>query len=428
MKLQKSMLINISTFLYLFIMIFCFSYRDRTDISSKILFFWPGFILLLFGLYCIIILLLYKLSNSYIIKININIPLILLSLYFYFYFNSLSCYNEIIINIFVMNILLFISILMYLLVSSYLIFEMSLRFAKLLVYLAVGFSIIAILINYNLINIEIGDFNLRPTLTHFPRLSGISDDPTSLGALTGSGALCLLFLIILNDYWIIKLKYIIIILFLLTVLIMTGSRMAIIAFTISGSIMIYLFFGIRKMLKIICYASIFLFFIIILLQYITDDDLMIYFIKLFRPYDISEEGTRLYIWQNTLKIFSEGSILDIIVGRGSLWLRSNYRSAHNAYFEFLVDNGITFLILLLIYSYILYKKIKFAIRNNIDAATAILLGSLLTYVLVFSFYLSSLITKNFFIINFIFICTSLLISRLNISKYFPPKKACFKVK
>jgi hypothetical protein len=415
LKFNKNKIKDISTFTYLFVVIFCLTYRDWNDITSRVLLFWPGFILLLCGLYAVSILLLLKLSRGHVLYFDIKVIIGFLILCLYILASSIISYDKLVINVFIMNVLLVILILIYILNTSMSIVDISIRLSKMFAYLAVMFSIVAILVNYNILNLEIGAFILRPNPTHYPRLHGITGEPTSLGGIAGVGILCSIYLII-KKCWTNKMRYSLFILFLFAVLIMSGSRMALISLIMSASLMILLSLGLIKLAKI--YSSIgFISFVVISFSYyLYGDNLINYFVKIFRPEDIVQEDTRLNIWNITLKLYSNGSFSEILIGRGFQGLQTIYRSAHNVYLEFLFDYGIVFILLFLIYIGLLYRKAISALKRTIYREPAILACTLLAYTLIFSMFLSTLITKNFYIINFLFICTLVMISRLEMKK------------
>jgi O-antigen ligase len=293
--------------------------------------------------------------------------------------------------------------------------HLAIGIARFFLYFAIIDSLLAVLIYYNIIYLSIGSFLLAPNPIYVPRLHGVSGDPTSLGGVAGLGLLSSIYFIIINsDRWA-NIKYYAVSLFLGLIIVMSGSRTAIVSLMISVSLMLGYSYGFKKVIIVIMVMIIPLIaFIMSFLEIleIPYNTISVYFMKVFRPDDVAMKGTRLDIWIHTINLFFDGSVCEILLGHGFYSLKNAFRSAHNTYLEFLFDYGMLFVISLMLYIVLLFRKAIRFLKVSSSQISALYAIGLLNFALVFAFFLTSLFSKNFYMTNFAFICAVVLIAKL----------------
>ena len=120
------------------------------------------------------------------------------------------------------------------------------------------------------------------------------------------------------------------------------------------------------------------------------------------------------IWINAIQIFSDGSIVNILFGHGYEFFRQNYGAAFNIFLKFAVDYGVMFVlffVILIIYMFWLVFRI---LGKNPRKPSALFAIIVLTYSLVFAMFLDTILPIYFHIMNFAFICSMVVISRMRL--------------
>ena len=364
--------------------------------------------MLLGGLFYLIIIFLSKFSH---LRIPNNYFVIFTLFYFYYFIflktfgMTIRALKDVLIGSTV-DVLLFLLLLIYILGRKVPIDKFSEFLAKFIVIFSLFSSILGLMLFFGFIEGNVGPFPLFQNPSFDNRLHGILGDPTHFGSVMGFGIICANFLMYFNK----QKKYLFIILYLMIILIMSGSRNSIVSLLFSLFALLILKISIRKLITVfITMSVIFLSLFICFTEFYSE--VSIYLQSVLHI----ETFTRIEIWLKVIDIFSNGSILEILFGHGYGYLRGIFRSAHSSYLEYLVDYGLVFIMAFLIYTSYLIWKLIYTLQKEPSHQSATLALGLLTYCLVFSMFLVTIFTEFFHFVNFIFLCSILIISFLKIN-------------
>jgi len=122
---------------------------------------------------------------------------------------------------------------------------------------------------------------------------------------------------------------------------------------------------------------------------------------------------RFELWEQVLDLFSSSSLGDMLLGHGLGFLKTNIRSSHNFYLDSLIDHGAIFIVLFIVYVVFLFRRLLRVRLTDYNGNSCLAVG-LLTFSLVFAFFLNSLFTLFFYISNFAFLCSVVMISRFGV--------------
>ena len=396
--------------IYLFLAIFSLSLQQKTIGQEAIrTLHYPGIFLLFGGLFVVII---QYFANFSRLRVPSNY-LVVLSLLYYYYYILLQTFGmpiralkDVLIGSTV-DISLFFLLLIYILKRNISTDEFSIFLAKFFITFSLISSIFGLILFFGCIEGLVGSFPLFQNPSFDKRLHGLLGDPTHFGSVMGLGIICANYLIYLNK----QKKYLVVIFYLLTMLIMSGSRNSIVSLVFSLFVILIFRITFRKLLTFSVILSVIILCLGIYYYSSFESEVSIYIRSVLHI----ETFTRIEIWSRVIDIFSDGSILEILFGHGCGYLRHVYRSAHSTYLEYLVDYGVVFIILFLIYTSWLFWILVRVLRRDPNHPSALFAAGLLAYSLVFSMFLVTIFTPFFYFINFVFLCAILIISLLKSS-------------
>tara|TARA_B110000259_G_C14027883_1_gene405400 strand:+ start:855 stop:2126 length:1272 start_codon:yes stop_codon:yes gene_type:complete len=229
---------------------------------------------------------------------------------------------------------------------------------KSIIIFSVFSSIIAYLIFFNIITISYGGLEWTQSVYLALRIHGIMGESTALGALLGLAYISVLYLKKQNDK-----SYKFLIIFLLVSIVATGSRNTLLCILIVH----FIDFITEKLdaNKIFFYPFLAFLVMVILLVifYVTGITDIIYVIYFDRPdLDLTNKFSRPYIWLTTIKMISMSSSLELLFGHGASELRRELSAGFNSILEITYDFGIilsfAYLLLFVLSFYISYIKYK----------------------------------------------------------------------
>ena len=401
-----------AVFFYTFAMLFCLTYQHKAIGQEGVrLLFYPGIFLLCLSIFYLSIKLMHQ--NGFIARLRFDqytIPVFFLCLYFISSIQSAPLNR--VLQIVFMNILPFLMLMCFAGYVSEKHFPHCI--AQFFGGFAILFSVIALLMYIGILDIECGPFILARNELNFPRLHGSSGDPTSLGAAAGLGALAIYYLFSMQSN---KKTYVVIgtvlVFFLLIVMVMAGSRNGLISFT-SGIIVMKLWRfkspheTVRFLLLMIGFSILGLIILLLLPPQIKE-----FLALVFRLKEDAMGQVRFELWDQALDLFYSSSLGDMFWGHGLGFLKANIRSSHNFYLDSLIDHGAIFIVLFIVYVVFLFRRLL-RVRSTYYAGNSCFAVGLLTFSLVFAFFLNSLFTLFFYISNFAFLCSIVMISQLGV--------------
>jgi O-antigen ligase len=398
--------INLIFGVYLFLAIFSLSLQQKTIGQEAIrTLHYPGIFLLFGGLFIVVI---QYFSNFPRLRVPSNYFVVFILLFFYYYIllqtfsMPIRALKDVLIGSTV-DILLFFLLLIYILKRNISTDEFSIFLAKFFITFSLISSIFGLMLFFGLIEGPVGSFPLFQNPSFDKRLHGLLGDPTHFGSVMGLGIICANFLMYLNK----QKKYLVVIFYLMIILIMSGSRNSIVSLAFSLFVILIFRVTLRKLLTLSVILSVIVLFLCIYYSNF-ESEVSIYI----RTVLHIETFTRISIWSRVIDIFSDGSIFQILFGHGSGYLRGFYRSAHSTYLEYLVDYGLVFIMLFLIYTSWLFWILFRFLQRDPNHPSALFAAGLLAYSLVFSMFLVTIFTSFFHFINFVFLCAILVISLL----------------
>jgi len=310
------------------------------------------------------------------------------------------------------DILLLLIILMFISVRKMSAYETSIYFAKFFVLVALISSVFGLLFLFGTIEWSIGSFTLGHSPS-FGRMHGYLGEPSHFGSLAGVGVVCASYLMSLGS----GRKYVIMIVFLLIMLLMSGSRNGIVSTVCSLSAILVFGYRIRgfgRVLGIILVIGIGL----LLVDINFGAQISSFLVEVFRLNDVVGTSIRLRIWPRVINIYSELSIFHMLFGHGYGYVRQVGPCAFNTYLEYLVNYGIVFVMLFVTYVCWLFWILLRNMRRETTRPAALFAAMLLVYSLVFSTFLVTIFTSFFHIVNFIFICSIIITAKIVDSQQF----------
>jgi len=265
------------------------------------------------------------------------------------------------------------------------------------------FSIFSILIAYliffNILNIQILGVDFSQSIYLKNRIHGLLGESTSLAALIGLSVLSLYYI---NQYK--NKSYKALYLLLLIFIIFTGSRNALVSLiAVYFTSTVIERINLRKMFKAVIYLC--LIVTIFVIVFFTTDYLDFIKVVFFdRPdLDLDNKFSRLYIWSTVFQKLSNSSAFEFLFGHGAYELRRVFGAGFNTVLELIYDYGllatIVYLLVLILSFYTGLKKYKNT--GYIFYKYGILL---ITYGFVFSMFMSYFPTTmfNFSVFSLVF--------------------------
>ena len=409
MKILRKRLYDQLFFLYLFVLITCFTLRYKLIGEPSIRpLLWPGFLFLIVGMYSLIILFLGKYSKFLQTRFSINTSVIFLYTFLNLYIlmaisNGTGIYTvRTALLGFILNISFYFLLVLFVLVKNITADELSTLLSTFFVYTAVIYSVIAILMYFNIVNFSIGSFKLATSPSFASRIHGHFGDPTSFGGMAGLGIVCAAYLLILEK----KRRYFPMLLFLVISVLMSGSRNAIVSIFITMFLFLLLMYNCDQILKIILNI---IGIVIVggLFLYVLEPGTLEFLSVAFRL----GVNIRLAIWKEALQVFREGSLVNMLFGHGYEYMSQHHGAAFNIILEFAVNYGLMFLFFFITLIIYIFALMIIILHKNPKNPAALFSIGMITYSLVFAMFIETILPKYFHIMNFAFICPLVVISR-----------------
>ncbi len=205
-----------------------------------------------------------------------------------------------------------------------------------LVFFSVFSAILAFLIFFDVVSINVGSLQISQSIYLGFRIHGALGESTALAALLGLGIISLLHIKQQTGR-----SHKIILGFLLFSLVATGSRNGLISvalvFLISVCIEGLDFKKLLRFTGVLCVVLP----ILGLVLYVSGAFELIYIIFFDRPdLDLTNRYSRLYIWLTTLEMISDSTVAQLLFGHGAYQLRSDFSAGFNSPLEIAYDYGI----------------------------------------------------------------------------------------
>ncbi len=263
--------------------------------------------------------------------------------------------------------------------------------SKIIVWFAVFASTIAILVFMRWLELNFGEYSLVQNYWTAFRAHGFMGQPTALGGLIG---IALIFLTYLKPYNRHK-TLIAVQLFLLVVLLISGSRSAIVSLLLCYT---PFYFGSKistnygSLVRNLIFPLVLFVFIFITVLFGIDTDVGSLNRRL---NDFGSENSRLYIWANVAQMFfDKNSIASVFLGSGSGALVATYQAAFNSALQILYDYGVIGASLyLLSFGYSLYIGVLHYTKSRNPIYKLGLM--LVIYGFVFNLFISSFLSPFF---------------------------------
>jgi len=261
------------------------------------------------------------------------------------------------------------------------------------IYFSIISSIVSILVFVGILQFEVGNYTLIQNYWTAFRLHGYLGQPSAFGALVGFSLILLSYLSKLHKVRYLSLTY----LFLILVLLGSGSRAAIVA--LIASYVAALVVEHRRLsgafvakVMLVQFSLILSFLILTLFDYVPSS----LFISIDRnDFEPESENNRLLIWSNVVSLISvRESFFSIFFGEGAGELVSIYRAAFNVPLQIIYDYGV---IGVVIYLGSVVVSIYVGIRRFVISRCIVYkLGlMLLVYGFVFNLFISSFLSPFF---------------------------------
>lgn len=295
--------------------------------------------------------------------------------------------------------LCFLATFLFLEASNQSLQKSLLIYLKFMAALSIAMSAIANLQFLDFTNVIIGEYSLAPSPNFTNRLHGLLGEPTSMGALTSIGLICLIGIYLLEPDRFQKKISLLMIPFLGSAIILSSSKNSLLAMIIALAI---LFVSKLKNVKIIlpfALASLTLYFsweiVAPMLRINTD----------FESY-----STRISAWKNGTKALYNSPTSSWLKGIGAGFFESNFGGSFNSFLRLGVDFGILIPILWLTAILWLVRKPIRSSENLSMRVNAVLI----VYTLVFSFFQDIFLREFFNVVNFNFVVMSSMLIWYNV--------------
>jgi O-antigen ligase len=205
-----------------------------------------------------------------------------------------------------------------------------------LVVFSVFSAILAFLIFFDVVNINIGSLQISQSIYLAFRIHGTLGESTALAALIGLGMISLLYIKYQTGH-----THKIIFGFLLFSLVATGSRNGLLSIALALLVSVCIegldFKKLLRFMGVLCVVLP----ILGLVLYVSGAFELIYIIFFDRPdLDLYNEFSRPYIWLTTLEMISNSTVSELLFGHGAYQLRSEFRAGFNSPLEIAYDYGI----------------------------------------------------------------------------------------
>ena len=401
-------------FLFLFI---CFTLKEKTLGEEAIRpLYYTGLIGLFAGVCIISFKFLFVSSKQMLSTLRIPLVTAFLSLYCIMILNTIGIPGRSLKDALLgsgLDIWLFLLLLLYSLVEKISLDSIAAGFAKFVLYTSIGSAILGIVIFIGDMQIPLGPITLKQQPYFYGRIIGHLGEPTHLGALIGAGMISAFYLLHLKG----KKRYGIALFFLSIVLIMSGSRNAVVSSMLAILTMAFCIHPLQSVLTAILILCAVLAVGYIAVSYSEEASLL-----LIASFRIGDEGgqERLDIWAKAIYILNNSSFLELLLGHGYGYQESEMGASFNQILKFTIDFGLSFVVCFL---YVIgYAFSVFA--RNIRRGGAHLLGmALLIYSLVFSMFIEVIFASFFHFASFSFLFSILVASRrTNISLKYTENK------
>lgn len=190
------------------------------------------------------------------------------------------------------------------------------------------------------------------------RLHGLTGSPNYFSRIIIPGILSSFFLFFTVAGGVKKIIIFVFGLFLIFVLLLTGSRGAMVAFFVS----LFVFFifksgplvlRILNTMLVTVFCSVLIFIVVLM----SDNQLL-------HRKAATLESERVEIWSQAIEVFSTADFPQILIGHGNGFFSREYRSTHNVYLKILIDYGLAgFVLFAMFIVYIIINLFKFKISG-----------------------------------------------------------------